>query len=80
MRFLFSEIENIYEQNLLIVVFDSDRDQVPGVKTVVQQKRGVSQLVDLIENKRFYSIILAQFAVFEFYSKQVKLTMIFSVK
>ncbi|CAF4990212.1 unnamed protein product, partial [Rotaria sp. Silwood1] len=37
------EIENLQEQHLLIRVFDSDRGQAPGFKTVVQQKRGVAR-------------------------------------
>lgn len=40
---LFSDIDNITEQYLHVAVYDSDRDRVPGFKTVVQEKRGFSQ-------------------------------------
>ncbi|UJR27967.1 hypothetical protein I4U23_009225 [Adineta vaga] len=39
------EIENVDEQYLHITVYDSDRDPVPGMKTIVQEKRGVSQKI-----------------------------------
>ena len=38
-----SEVENVNEQRLLITVYDSDRGDVPGMKAVVQQKRGLSR-------------------------------------
>lgn len=44
-RFDFSEIENISEQRLVIAVYDSDHGEAPGVKTIVQEKRGLSRLV-----------------------------------
>ncbi|CAF1360717.1 unnamed protein product, partial [Rotaria sordida] len=44
------EIENLQEQQLHIRIFDSDRDQVPGFTTVVQQKRGFSRKLLRIRN------------------------------
>jgi hypothetical protein len=55
----FSEIENITEQYLQITVFDSDRGQVPGMKTVVQEKRGVIRFVDVFSERfSFYVALL----------------------
>ncbi|CAF0826106.1 unnamed protein product [Adineta ricciae] len=39
------EIENIDEQFLHITVYDSDRGQIPAMKTIVQEKRGMSRKI-----------------------------------
>ncbi|CAF3534518.1 unnamed protein product [Adineta steineri] len=39
------EIENVYTQELLISVYDSDRGQIPGMKTLVKEKRGVTKKI-----------------------------------
>ena len=36
-----SDIQNIAEQYLQIVVYDADRGDEPAVKTIVQEKRGL---------------------------------------
>jgi hypothetical protein len=50
---------------LKITVFDSDIGEELGMKTVVQEKRGVKQYVDVFFQKgfhfSFFSIIIAKF-------------------
>lgn len=52
-RVRFSEIENVDEQHLVITVFDSDRGEIPGMKTIVQEKRGVSRCVESLLGEPF---------------------------
>ena len=52
-----SEVKNVYEQELLITVYDSDRGEDSGVKNVLKEKRSVSQWVIFysLNNKTFFS-------------------------